>query len=346
MKISRKRGYQRCRTRVFEDINGEKTSVSRGNLSFTTINLVGIALEILKKRNLIQYGEILPHEDCINEIKVEYREKLIERANAVGLQLLNRCRYQETAKATQFPFMMQNHMMKGSENIKHLGEELHDSLTKHGTLGIGFIGGYETMVALFGKGHDECQESLDFLHEIVDTLNEVANKWKSDTQRNFSVLATPAEGLSGRFTKIDQKVFGRIKGVTDREYYTNSFHVAVYQPITAQKKVDIEAPFHAKTLGGHISYIELDGAAKNNPSAFINLVNYMYKSNMGYFSINHPIDRCRDCNHSGVIDGSCPVCGSTDISRVRRITGYLVGDMEKWNSYKTAEERDRVKHKL
>lgn len=335
-----------CRTRVFEDVNGEKTSVGRGNMSFTTINLVGIALDILYEKGLLKSGVISIPEDMINQLKVEYMNKLDEVANDVACQLLQRCNYQETAKGVQFPFTIGNKMMIGSEELQSMAEELHRSISKHGTLGIGFIGGYEAMVALFGKGHDENKESLDFLHEIVNKLNEIANDWKVSTSRNFSILATPAEGLSGRFTKIDRSVYGKIKGVTDRDYYTNSFHVAVYKDISAQKKVDIEAPFHEKTLGGHISYIELDGAAKYNLPAFVSLVGYMKSKNMGYYSINHPIDRCKKCNFSGIINGACPRCGSVEISRVRRITGYLVGDMDKWNSYKKAEEHDRVKHQL
>lgn len=315
-----------CRTRVFENINGEKTSVGRGNLSFTTMNLVRLAIE---------------SEGC----EEEFLHKVSRTADLIARQLLERYNYQKTAKAIQFPFMMENHLWRTSEKLTNGFDEVGDVLDQ-GTLGIGFIGGYEAMVSLFGEGHDKNPKALECLHKAVQAIKHVCEEYKSKTHLNYSVLATPAEGLSGRFTKIDKRKFGVIKGVTDREYYTNSFHVAVYSPISAKDKVDIEAPFHAETLGGHISYIELDGEAKKNIYAFVKLVGYMHDKNMGYFSINHPIDRCRDCNYQGIVYDKCPICGSDNISRVRRITGYLVGDMDKWNAYKTAEERDRVKHQL
>ena len=169
--------------------------------------------------------------------------------------------------------------------------------------------------------------------------------YSEEKKLNYTLLATPAEGLSGRFVKIDQKRYGKLDGITDREYYTNSFHIPVYYPISAFDKIRLEAPYHALTNAGHISYIEMDGDPTKNLDAFEAVVRAMHDAGIGYGSINHPIDTCRKCGHRGVIYSKCPVCGSDDILRMRRITGYLTGSLESWNSAKQAEERDRVKHR-
>ena len=184
--------------------------------------------------------------------------------------------------------------------------------------------------------------------EIAETIGHMRERMDEESRRtglNFTLLATPAEGLSGRFLRIDQKKYGKIPGVTDRDYYTNSFHIPVYFPISAFKKIELEAPYHALTNAGHISYVELDGEAKKNVSVILKIVKVMHDEGIGYGSINHPVDTCRSCGYRGVIYTQCPVCKSENISRMRRITGYLTGSLESWNSAKQAEERDRVKHK-
>ena len=200
------------------------------------------------------------------------------------------------------------------------------------------------MVALFGEGHGKNQKSWDTLYEALQLMNRVAREYKERYHLNYSVIATPAEGLSGRFTRMDREKFGVIPGVTDREYYVNSFHIDVREPISIQEKIRKEAPFHALTLGGHITYVELDGEAKKNSSVIATVVKTMIDNGIGYGSINHPVDTCRGCGFRGVILDKCPVCGSDQISRIRRITGYLTGNLESWNNAKQAEERDRVKH--
>jgi ribonucleoside-triphosphate reductase len=200
---------------------------------------------------------------------------------------------------------------------------------------------------LIGCHHGESEIAQNIGLEIVGTINDKCQQYKDSYKLNYSCLATPAEGLSGRFTTIDRKEFGKIPGVTDREYYTNSCHIPVYYPISANKKIELEAPYHAISTGGHITYVEMDTEAKKNPLAFIKIIHCMYKNNVGYGSVNHPVDRCVICGHEGEIKDACPECGETEhIDRIRRITGYLVGTIDRWNSYKKAEERDRVKHKI
>lgn len=200
------------------------------------------------------------------------------------------------------------------------------------------------MCAIFGEGHGTNQDAWQTLYHCIEVLNEVAREFKEKYQLNYSVLATPAEGLSGRFTKLDRKRYGTTAGVNDREYYVNSFHIDVKENIRIADKIKLEAPFHALTGGGHITYIELDGEAKKNVKAIAKIVKLMKEHNVGYGSINHPIDTCRECHYKGVIYAKCPICQSEDILRMRRITGYLTGDLSSWNSAKRAEERDRVTH--
>ena len=329
-----------CRTRVFENEEGEKSSLGRGNLSFTTLNMPRLAIEArIKAENLI--------EDERNTAAIEQKAKEIfiesvhSMAALVADQLYERYQYQRTALARQFPFMMGNNVWKGGADLNP-NEQVGDVL-RSGTLGIGFIGGHNAMVALYGQGHGHNQKAWDTLYEAVMEMNKVVNEYKEKYNLNYSVLATPAEGLSGRFTKMDRRKYGKIPGVTDRDYYVNSFHVDVKEPISIVEKIKREAPFHAITRGGHITYVELDGEAQKNVRAIAKIVKVMHDEGIGYGSINHPVDTCHNCGYKGVIFDKCPVCQSESILRMRRITGYLTGDLSSWNSAKRAEEKDRVK---
>ena len=329
-----------CRTRVFENLNGEKTSLGRGNLSFTTMNLPRLAIEARIKAESMS--------DCQSQDAIERLAKEIfissvhDMAVFIAEQLYTRYQYQRTALARQFPFMMSNNVWKGGGNLNP-NDEVGDVLNQ-GTLGIGFIGGHNAMVALYGQGHGHCQKAWDTLYEAVEEMNHVADEFKQKYHLNYSVLATPAEGLSGRFTRMHRRKYGVIPGVTDRDYYVNSFHVDVKAPITIVETIKCEAPFHALTRGGHITYVELDGEAQKNVKAIAKIVKVMHDEGIGYGSINHPVDTCHNCGYKGVIYDKCPICNSENILRMRRITGYLTGDLNSWNSAKRAEERDRVKH--
>ncbi len=329
-----------CRTRVFENVAGEKTSLGRGNLSFTTINLPRLAIEArIQAENLADS----PHPEAIEaKAKEIFLESVGKTATLVADQLYTRYQYQRTALERQFPFMMGNDVWKGGGNLQP-NEEVGDVL-RSGTLGIGFIGGHNAMVALYGSGHGHNAKAWDTLYEAVQEINRIAKEYKEKYQLNFSVLATPAEGLSGRFTKMDRRKYGIIPGVTDRDYYVNSFHIDVKESIGITEKIKKEAPFHAITAGGHITYVELDGEAQKNIRAIAKIVKVMHDEGIGYGSINHPVDTCHNCGYKGVIYDKCPVCQSENILRMRRITGYLTGDLSTWNSAKRAEEKDRVKH--
>lgn len=329
-----------CRTRVFENINGEKTSLGRGNLSFTTMNLPRLAIEAkIKAENMTDAN----NPDAIEKMAKDlFLESVREMSEFIAEQLYTRYQYQRTALARQFPFMMGNNVWKGGGKLNP-NDEVGDVLNQ-GTLGIGFIGGHNAMVALYGKGHGHNNKSWDTLYKAVEVMSEVAKEYKEKYHLNYSVLATPAEGLSGRFTKIDKRKYGIIEGVNDRDYYVNSFHIDVKEPITIVEKIKREAPFHALTLGGHITYVELDGEAQKNIKAIAKIVKVMNDEGIGYGSINHPVDTCHNCGYRGVIYSKCPICNSENILRMRRITGYLTGDLSSWNSAKRAEERDRVKH--
>ncbi len=331
-----------CRTRVFENVVGDKTSIGRGNISFTSMNMPRLAI----KAKMDATGE-LPNgtpEELEELTREKFYENVREMALFIGKQLFDRFSFQKTALARQFPFMMANGIWAGGEDLD-LNQEV-DSVLASGTLGIGFIGGHNSMVALYGSGHGHNEKAYDTLYRAVEIIKETAEELRDKHKLNFSALATPAEGLSGRFTKIDRQVFGEIPGVNDRDYYINSFHVDVREDISAVEKIRREAPFHNLTRGGHITYIELDGEAKKNVLAIMKLVKEMHKAGIGYGSINHPVDRCRSCGYKGIIKTDCPACGSTDVSKTRRITGYLTGDLDSWNSYKQNEEKDRVKHGL
>ena len=329
-----------CRTRVFENVCGPKTSVGRGNLSFTTMNLPRLAIEASRRAQ--RELPMAPVEQQQERARVLFLESVREMATFIGDQLHERYLYQRSALARQFPFMMGNDVWKGGAALAPQDEV--GSVFDSGTLGIGFIGGHNAMMALYGEGHGRSDRSWQTLYDAVQVINEVVREYKQKYHLNYSVLATPAEGLSGRFTRMDRKRYGIIPGVNDLDYYVNSFHVDVREEIGMHDKIRREAPFHAITLGGHISYIELDGEAKKNVSVILKLVKTMKDTGIGYGSINHPVDTCQDCGYRGIIYDKCPVCTSDRIARLRRITGYLTGSLESWNSAKQAEEHDRVKH--
>lgn len=316
--------YMGCRTRVMGNLNGEETAIGRGNLSFTSINLVRLSL--------ISNGV----EDFMNRL-----EELVSVAER---QLLERVRYQGEKRAMDFKFLMQQGVWRGSDTLKPQ-DKLHDVL-KQGTLSVGFIGLAEALNQLIGMHHGESEEARKLGMRIVQMMRKQMDEAASRTGYNFSLIATPAEGLSGKFTRRDRQDFGTIEGVTDREYYTNSFHVPVYYHTKAYEKIKIEGPFHELCNAGHITYVELDGSALSNPKALDRLVQAMAQHGVGYGSINHPVDRCSTCGYQAIIEEDCPACGASteQIERIRRITGYLVGTMDKWNTAKQAEEADRVKH--
>lgn len=319
-----------CRTRVFEDRWGEKTSIARGNLSFSTINIVKLAIECMGI------------EDKKQRIDMFFA-KLDNILQITAKQLDERFQFQKTAMAKQFPLLMK-YLWIGAEKLKP--EESIESVINHGTLGIGFIGLAECLVALIGHHHGESEEAQELGLKIVTYMRDRANGFSEEYHHNYSVLATPAEGLSGKFTKKDRKEFGIIPGVTDRDYYTNSNHVPVYYKCTALKKAQIEAPYHNLTRGGHIFYVEIDGDATHNPSVISSVVDMMDKYDMGYGSVNHNRNRCLDCGYENA-DANlevCPKCGGHHIDKLQRITGYLVGTTDRWNSGKLAELHDRVTH--
>ena len=319
-----------CRTRVFENRFSDNTSVGRGNLSFSTINLPGLALTVR-------------HIENREERKAAFISALNKALAITCKQLRERYEFQCQAMAKQFPLLMSG-MWMGSEHLKP-NDEVR-SVLKHGTLGIGFIGLAECLVALTGKHHGEDEEAQRFGIEIIEKMRDFAKESSDRYDLNFSVLATPAEGLSGKFTKKDKKKFGIIPGITDRDYYTNSNHVPVYYKCSAAHKAEIEAPYHDLTRGGHIFYVELDGDATHNVQAVQDVVALMDKHNIGYGSINHNRNRCMDCGYEDASSNleECPCCDSDNIDKLQRITGYLVGTTDRWNSGKLAELNDRVTH--
>lgn len=319
-----------CRTRVFENRFGEKTSIGRGNLSFTTINIVRIAIE--------QMGV----EDKEERI-AKFFERLDEVMDLTARQLDERYQFQKTAFAKQFPLLMRvlwNHTegLKPNDSI--------ESVINQGTLGIGFIGLAECLIALTGKHHGESDEAQQLGLRIVSHMREKVNTYSENYRHNYSVLATPAEGLSGRFTKKDRKTFGVIPGVTDKDYYTNSNHVPVYYHCSPRHKAKIEGPYHELTLGGHIFYVEIDGDATHNEESIMQIVDMMDQYNIGYGSVNHNRNHCPNCGYENAEKNEtcCPKCG-TRFETIQRITGYLVGTTDRWNSGKFAELKDRVVHK-
>ena len=319
-----------CRTRVFENRFGPKTSVARGNLSFTTINIVKLAIECM---------EIAGKEERINA----FFAKLDHILEVTAKQLDDRFQFQKTAFAKQFPLLMTKLWI---DCDKLQPTDTIESVLNQGTLGIGFIGLAECLKALVGKHHGESEEAQALGLKIITYMRDRVNDFSERYQHNYSLLATPAEGLSGRFTKFDRKRFGVIDGITDRDYYTNSNHVPVYYKCSALHKAQIEAPYHDLTRGGHIFYVEIDGDATHNPDVISGVVDMMDKYNMGYGSVNHNRNRCMDCGYENAEAEMecCPKCGSQHIDRLQRITGYLVGTTDRWNQGKLAELNDRVTH--
>ncbi|MBD5222306.1 MAG: anaerobic ribonucleoside triphosphate reductase [Bacteroidales bacterium] len=319
-----------CRTRVFENRYGQKTSVGRGNLSFTTVNIVRLALEVISIR------------DEEERIKAFFH-KLDEVLDITARQLHDRFEFQKTARAKQFPLVM-NKLWNGADTLD--ADDTIEKVINQGTLGIGFIGLAECLVALIGKHHGESEEAQKLGLRIVSHIRSRANEYCGTYEHNYSVLATPAEGLAGRFTRRDRKTFGEIEGVTDKDYYTNSNHVPVYYRCSPRHKAKIEAPYHELTRGGHIFYVELDGDATHNEEAIMQIVDMMDKYNIGYGSVNHNRNHCPKCGYENADTAQthCPRCGAK-FETIQRITGYLVGTTDRWNSGKLAELKDRVVHK-
>ena len=329
--------YMGCRTRVMGNVCGEEVASGRGNLSFTTINLprLGIKYGIVNGRTKKDL------DGFFNELD--------EKIDLVIDQLLERMEIQGNKRVKNFPFLMGQGIWRGSDNLSP--EDTLKEVIKQGTLTVGFIGLAECLIALTGKHHGESEDAQELGLKIVSHMRKRIDEATEKYKLNFSLIATPAEGLSGRFTEIDKKIYGEITGITDKEYYTNSFHVPVYYNISAFNKIKIEAPYHELTNGGHITYVELDGDTSNNLQAFETIIRSMKEMGIGYGSVNHPVDRDPVCGFSGVIPGTvCPVCGRNEeesdikFERIRRITGYLVGTVDRFNDAKKAEVRDRVKH--
>ena len=318
-----------CRTRVFENRYGEKTSIGRGNLSFTTINIVRLALEV---RNI---------EDKSRRID-KFFEKLDNVLEITAKQLDERFQFQKTALAKQFPLVMSS-LWNNAGNLKP--NETIEKVINQGTLGIGFIGLAETLIALTGKHHGESEESQELGLKIVSYMRDRANDFSNRYGHNYSILATPAEGLSGKFTKDDKKTYGEIKGITDKNYYTNSNHIPVYYHCSPRHKAKVEAPYHELTRGGHIFYVEIDGDATHNEEAIMQIVDLMDRYNIGYGSVNHNRNHCPKCGYENALKDqhSCPKC-NTKFETIQRITGYLVGTTDRWNSGKLSELNDRVVH--
>ena len=321
-----------CRTRVYENRHGQKTSIGRGNLSFSTINIVKLGIECM---NIENYDE---------RIKTFY-EKLEKCIEVTARQLYDRYSFQRTALKKQFPMLMRG-MWYGSENLS-ADEQIKDVL-KSGTLGIGFIGLAETLIALTGKHHGESDEAQKLGLEIVEYMHNKIKEIADEKNLNYSLLATPAEGLSGKFTKRDRELFGIIKDITDKEYYTNSSHVPVWYKCSVEHKAEVEGPYHKYEAGGHIFYVELDGDATHNPDCIMQTVDLMDKYNIGYGSVNHTRNRCLDCGFENADENLtvCPQCGGENIDTIQRITGYLVGSTSSWNAGKKAELKDRVTHDI
>lgn len=325
--------YMGCRTRVAANVydKNRQETYRRGNLSFTSINLPRIAILAAGDRD-------------------KFFQMLDERMALVADQLLERLEVQSRKHVYNFPFLMGQGVWIDAEKLSH--EDEIREVIKHGTLSIGFIGLAETLVALNGQHHAQCPEAQQLGLEIVRRMRSFCDRKCEETGLNFSLLATPAEGLSGRFLRIDRKKFGKMPGVTDKDYYTNSFHVPVQHDISAFDKIRLEAPYHELTNAGHITYVEMDGDTTQNLEAFEKVIRFMADSGIGYGAINHPIDRDPVCGYNGIIGDTCPACGrSADESdvpfdRIRRITGYLVGTLDRFNNAKRAEEHDRIKHNI
>lgn len=322
--------YMGCRTRVMGNVYDKEKEISfgRGNLSFTSINLPRLAI--------YANGDVN-----------KFFDKLDEMLELCIQQLLERFEIQCRRKVRNYPFLMGQGVWLDSDKLK-ADDEVREVL-KHGTLTVGFIGLAETLKSLIGVHHGESEQAQVLGLQIVGYMSKAMEAATKKYNLNFSLIATPAEGLSGRFVRMDRKLFGKLEGITDRDYYTNSFHIPVYYPISAFKKIKLEGPYHALTNGGHISYVEMDGDPTKNLAAFEKIVRAMHDNGIGYGAINHPVDRDPVCGYNGIIDDICPLCGRSEeehhgFERIRRITGYLVGTLERFNDGKKAEEQERVKH--
>jgi len=325
--------YMGCRTRVIGNVYDPEQEIcnGRGNLSFTSINLPRLAIKA--------GGDIN-----------RFFEDLDHKLDLVVEQLLERFEIQCRKRVYNYPFLMGQGVWLDSEKLGPL-DEVREIL-KHGTLTIGFIWLAETFTALIGEHHGQSERAQRPGLEIVGHLRARCDKETRDCSLNITLIATPAEGLSGRFVRLDRERFGTLSGITDRDYYTNSFHVPVYHKINAFDKIRIEAPYHALTNAGHISYVEMDGNPLDNLEAFEKVIHFMQESGIGYGSVNHPVDRDPLCGFTGVIEDECPNCGRHEdegapgFERIRRITGYLVGTLDRFNDGKRAEEADRLKHNM
>ena len=323
--------YMGCRTRVMGNVYDPEREITpgRGNLSFTSINLPRLAIRAKGDVDL-------------------FFDLLDSKLQLVTAQLDERFEIQARKKVYNAPFLMGQGVWIDSEKLSPTDEQRE--VLKHGTLTTGFIGLAECLVALTGQHHGQSAEAQRLGLEIVGHMRSYCDRVSKERGMNYTLIATPAEGLSGRFVRIDRARYGVIPGVTDRDYYTNGFHVPVYFDISAYDKIALEAPYHALTNGGHISYIELDGDPSDNLEAFESVIRYMKDCGMGYGSVNHPVDRDPVCGYNGIIEDVCPKCGRTEdahnqpFERIRRITGYLVGTLDRFNDAKRAEEHDRVKH--
>lgn len=322
--------YMGCRTRVIGNaaFPDNQVTFGRGNLSFTSINLPRLAL--------LAQGSV-----------DEFYRLLDSKMELVRDQLLERFEVQARKRVRNFPFLMGQGVWTGSKNLDW-DDEIREVI-RHGTLTLGFIGLAETLQSLVGSHHGQSVQAQELGLQIIQRMRDYCDTETESTGLNFTLIATPAEGLSGRFVRMDRARFGSIAGVTDRDYYTNSFHVPVYHPISAFDKIKIEAPYHALTNAGHITYVELDGNPAQNLDAFEKILRAMHVAGIGYGSINHPVDRDPVCGYSGTIGDQCPSCGRMEkdgpgFERIRRITGYLVGTLERFNDAKQAEEQERVIH--
>ncbi len=330
-------GYMGCRTRVLANVVDPKKAVTpgRGNLSFTSINLPRLG---------IKHGIVNGKEADLDG----FFKELGEEMDLVRDQLLDRFKVQSNKRVYNAPFLMGEGVWMDGEKLKP-GDKV-GKIIKHGTLTVGFIGLAECLIGLTGKHHGESDEAQELGLKIIGFMRNKVDEYAKDKKLNFTLIATPAEGLSGRFTRIDQAIYGKIKGITDKNYYTNSFHVPVYANISAADKIKKEAKYHALTNAGHITYIELDGDTTENIDAFEKVIRLMHDAGIGYGAINHPVDRDPVCGFTGIINDICPGCNRREddvkFERIRRITGYLVGTVDRFNNAKQAEEHDRKKHSL
>ena len=292
--------YMGCRTRVMSNVHDPSREITcgRGNLSFTSVNLPRLAIEA--------HGDL-----------EKFYEGLDEITELVIRQLKHRFKIQCAKHARNYPFLMGQGVWIDSETLSP--DDTVDEVLKHGTLTMGFIGLAECLKALTGKHHGESKEAQKLGLQIIGHMRQAMDDESKRTGLNFSLIGTPAEGLSGRFVRIDQQIYGKISGVTDRDYYTNSFHIPVYFPISAAKKIQLEAPYHNLTNGGHISYVEMDGDPSKNLKAFEAIIRCMHDSGIGYGSVNHPVDRDPVCGYNGIIDNVCPKCGRSEAEHHRRL---------------------------